>query len=119
MTKGRFDFEQDIFNCWHIIDDIKQLYEMVSNRNTSIDDIANVLLGLQTLYQDRFDQLMTSFEQLIVTTNTDASIATDKYEKMYDELLAKLRVISETEDLPFRPAERRITEDDGKETGWR
>ena len=120
MVKDRFDFEQDIFNCWHVIDDIKQLYEMVSDRNTSIDDIANVLLGMQTLYHDRFDQLMSSFEQLIVTTPTDASIATDKYEKMYDELLTKLRVISETEDLPFRPGKStKITEDDGKETGWR
>ena len=89
MGKGRFDFEQDIFNCWRVVDDIKQLYEMVSDRNPSIDDIANVLLGMQTLYHDRFDQLMTSYEQLIITTNTDASIAADKYEKMYDELLIK------------------------------
>ena len=66
MVKDRFDFEEDIYNCWHVVDDIKQLYEMVldRNRNTSIDDIANVLLGMQTLYNDRFDQLLTSFEQL-------------------------------------------------------
>ena len=128
MVKGRFDFEQDIFNCWHVVDDIKQLYEMVSDRSTSTDDIANVLLGMQTLYQDRFDQLMTSFEQLIVTsqerlvhTDTDASIATDKYEKLYDELLTKLRSISETEDLLLRPGKStKITEDKwGTKEQWR
>ena len=64
MVKDRFDFEQDIFNCWHVVDDITQLYEMVLDRNASIDDIANVLLGMQTLYNDRFDQLIMSFEQL-------------------------------------------------------
>ena len=121
MAYDRFDFEQDMFECWHVMNDIKQLYEMVSDRNPSIDDIANVLLGMQTLYQDRFEQLMTSFEQLIVTTNTDASIATDKYEKMYDELLTKLRVISETEDLPNRPGKlTKITEDKwGTKEQWR
>jgi len=69
-VNDRFDFEQDIFNCWHIVNDIKQLYEMVSDRNTSTDDIANVLLGMQTLYDDRFSQLMTNFEQLL-TVNGD------------------------------------------------
>ena len=69
-VNDRFDFEQDIFNCWHIVNDIKQLYEMVSDRDTSTDDIANVLLGMQTLYDDRFSQLMTNFEQLL-TVNGD------------------------------------------------
>ena len=63
--KDRFDFEQDIFECWHIVDDLKQLYEMISNRDASTDDIANVLLGLQTLYDDRFQQLMESFECIL------------------------------------------------------
>ena len=70
MVKDRFDFEQDIYNCWHVVNDIKQLYEMASDRGASIEDIASVLLGMQTLYHDRFDQLMSSFEQLIVITNT-------------------------------------------------
>ena len=55
------DFEQDIYQCWHIIDDLKQLTEMVLDRDASTDDIANVLLGLQTLYDDRFEQLLESF----------------------------------------------------------
>ena len=68
--KDRFDFEQDIFKCWHIVDDLKQLTEMVGDRDASTDDIANVLLGMQTLYDDRFSQLMTNFEQLL-TVNGD------------------------------------------------
>ena len=47
--KDRFDFEQDIFECWHVVNDIKQLYEMVArDRNKTPDDIANVLLGMHT-----------------------------------------------------------------------
>ena len=36
----------------------QQLYNMCWDRNKSPDDIANVLLGLQTLYDDRFSQFM-------------------------------------------------------------
>ena len=58
----KFDFEEDMMNCWHVVDDIKQLAAMVSDRNASRDNIANVLLGLQVLYNDRFTQLMAGFE---------------------------------------------------------
>jgi len=58
----KFDFEEDMMNCWHVVDDIKQLAAMVSDRNASKEDIANVLLGLQVLYNDRFIQLMAGFE---------------------------------------------------------
>ena len=112
MVKDRFDFEQDIFECWHVVNDIKQLYEMASDRGASTEDIANVLLGMHTLYDDRFHQLMTSFENLL---NLDSfpkpgsednlsrydQLSEDKnfYEKRYSELLTKLRIISETDEI--------------------
>jgi len=55
---ARFDLEQDIFKCWHIIDDIDQLLEMILDRDASKDSIANVLAGLSVLYEDRFQRLM-------------------------------------------------------------
>ena len=62
----RFDFEQDIFNCWHVVDDIKHLTEMVVDKDASTDDIVNILIGMRTLYNDRFDKLMNSFEEVVV-----------------------------------------------------
>ena len=61
----RFDFEREILNCWHVVDDIKHLNEMVMDRDASTDNITNVLLGLHVLYNDRFTQLMDGFETLI------------------------------------------------------
>jgi hypothetical protein len=78
MVKDRFDFEQDIFECWHVVNDIKQLYEMASNRGTSTEDIANVLLGMHTLYDDRFHQLMTNFEHLIKVDDIKRNLPTEK-----------------------------------------
>ena len=111
MVKDRFDFEQDIFECWHVVNDIKQLYEMASDRGASTEDIANVLHGMHTLYDDRFHQLMVSFENLIkvgdslIQPKDNPSrydqLCEDKnfYEKRYSELLTKLRIISETDEI--------------------
>jgi uncharacterized protein YPO0396 len=72
MVKNRIDFKQDIFNCWHVVDDIKHLTEMISDRGASTDDITNVLIGMQTLYDDRFRELVASFEYLIASEIDDA-----------------------------------------------
>jgi len=80
--KDRFDFEQDIFKCWHIVDDLKQLTEMVGDRDASTDDIANVLLGLQTLYDDRFEQLIENFESLLNVDGFSTNVEKDKYKEM-------------------------------------
>ena len=61
----RFDFEQDIFKCWHIVDDIDQVAELVIDRDASKDTISNILIGLSALYGDRFQRLMDDFEELI------------------------------------------------------
>ena len=67
----RFDFEQDMMNCWHVVDDIKQLTTMVTDRNASTEDIANVLFGLQVLYNDRFTQFVDDMHA--VQDNIDTS----------------------------------------------
>ena len=84
--KDRFHFEQDIYKCWHIVDDLKQLTEMVVDRDVSTDDIANVLLGLHTLYDDRFEQLIESFEYILKLENTIATKYKEQKE-MEEELI--------------------------------
>lgn len=62
----RFDLEQSILNCWHIVDDIDLLYKNVcENDQLSKDDIANVLLGIKTIYNMRFDETFRQFEDCI------------------------------------------------------
>ena len=71
MTTDKFDFEEDMMNLWHVVDDMKQLAAMVSDRNASSKDIANVLEGLQVLYNDRFTQFVD--EMHAVQDNIDTS----------------------------------------------
>ena len=88
--KDRFHFEEDIYKCWHIVDDLKQLTEMVVDRDISTDDIANVLLGLHTLYDDRFEQLMENFESLLNVDGFSTNVEKDKYRdvEMVDRIVS-------------------------------
>ena len=59
----RFDLEQAIMDCWHVVDDIKT----VSNRAVSLtpDQLSNALIGLEILYQMKFEDLFEKFESMI------------------------------------------------------
>lgn len=62
----RFDLEQQIMDCWHVVDDLAILFEnVVENERMTRDQISNVVLGLQEMYQLKFDKLFRTFEQVI------------------------------------------------------
>ena len=63
--KDRFDLEQEIMKAWAICDDLGILYEHVMERDLDKDTISNALLGLQTIYQMKFETLFDTFEQMI------------------------------------------------------
>lgn len=61
----RFDLEQQIMECWRVTDDLKALTEGVLEDNLSHDDITNITIGLEKLYNLRFDRLFRTFESMI------------------------------------------------------
>jgi hypothetical protein len=62
----RFDLEQSIMKCWNITDEIQLLNENVLESDAlSKDDISNYLLGLETMYNLKFDKLFRQFEEMI------------------------------------------------------
>jgi hypothetical protein len=66
----RFDLEQQILDCWKIIDDIKLLDKnvlegKVEGGNLTNDDISNYLLGLESIYELKFQQMFATFGDLI------------------------------------------------------
>ena len=62
--KTRFDLEQDIMNCWQVVDDIKAVYHCERLYDDE-NEMQNVLLGLFTLYQIKFDKLFGTFEEMV------------------------------------------------------
>jgi hypothetical protein len=66
-STNRFDLEQEILNCWRVVDDLKILYENVLENSTlDRDEVANILIGLSQLYEMRFDKTFRIFEECIV-----------------------------------------------------
>ena len=63
MSYDQFDFEQQIMSCWNVTTDLKDLNEGVLEGNLSKDQIANSLIGIEQLYNIRFDKLFRMFEQ--------------------------------------------------------
>ncbi len=48
--------------CWSVCDDIKDLREMRAIRTLSKDELDDYLLGLQSIYQLKFEKLSIIFE---------------------------------------------------------
>ena len=64
MKFDRFDFEQQLLECWNVTKDIRTVYEGVCDSRPAMteDQIANALLGLETLYELKFNKLWSMFE---------------------------------------------------------
>ena len=75
MTKStldRFDLEQQIMSCWNVVDDIDAIYKYVGDHEDFIgmdpahsDKISNLLLGISSLYNLKFQTMFSTFESLI------------------------------------------------------
>ena len=64
----RFDFEQQIMNCWRVTDDIDLVATMISQSYMGPKDqdrFMNVLIGMKELYNARFEELFNTFETLV------------------------------------------------------
>lgn len=59
----RFELEQQIMQCWQVVDDLKTICEMVPDE--SQDDVVNALTGMSVLYDQKFIKLFDTFETLI------------------------------------------------------
>jgi hypothetical protein len=64
----RFEFEQQIMECWNVTTDIRTVSEYLQDAPLEAgreDKIANMLMGIEALYQVKFEKLFRSFEQMV------------------------------------------------------
>lgn len=53
-------------DCWNVVTDIRTLNQQYQDvGNLTQDQVANYLLGLETIYQVKFEQLFAQFESLV------------------------------------------------------
>lgn len=62
----QFKFEEKIMDCWRVTDDLKAVSEYVMENDSSSakykDTVANMLIGMEALYQAKFEKLFLIFE---------------------------------------------------------
>ena len=56
--------EQRITECWNVVEDIKAVYTVHQDmRELSVDEMSSILMGIQHLYQIKFELLFDTFEK--------------------------------------------------------
>ena len=55
--------EDKIMSCWTVVDQLKSVVELTESSNR--DEICNVLQGIITIYDHRFDSLFKEYESLL------------------------------------------------------
>ena len=64
----RFEFEQQIMECWNVTSDIKTVAKYLMDAPLEPgreDKIANMLIGIEALYNAKFDELFRQYEAII------------------------------------------------------
>lgn len=66
MKGNIFDLEQSILQCWNVCDDLDLLYSQTMERSPPLtqDELANILLGMKSLYHMKFEKCFNEFESL-------------------------------------------------------
>ena len=66
MTK-LYDLEPHIMDCWHVCNDLEAVFKQIGDgeRDPTHDELMNALMGMQQLYQWKFEQLFFKYEQVM------------------------------------------------------
>ena len=61
-----YELEEKIMDCWSVCNDLAVVFKQVGDgeRLPTEDEMMNVLIGMQQLYQWKFEQLFNKFEQV-------------------------------------------------------
>ena len=82
--RDRFDFEQQLLNTWNIIEEIKALntYVLEGKLNggpMTTDEVSNYLMGIETIYSHKFEQLWHDFENVFMDVVRENKILVEEY----------------------------------------
>jgi|ETN07SMinimDraft_1059922.scaffolds.fasta_scaffold01395_4 hypothetical protein len=66
MSNVPHDLEEKIMECWNVTSDIKLTYEeyLDSPEPMSEDELSNILIGIEYLYNRKFQRLWQAFEEV-------------------------------------------------------
>tara|TARA_R110000851_G_scaffold14338_1_gene48590 strand:- start:782 stop:1018 length:237 start_codon:yes stop_codon:yes gene_type:complete len=62
-----YELEPNIMDCWSVCNDIETVFKQIGDgeRDPTPDEVMNALMGMQQVYQWKFEQLFYKFEQIL------------------------------------------------------
>tara|TARA_R110002095_G_scaffold150864_1_gene130572 strand:+ start:556 stop:783 length:228 start_codon:yes stop_codon:yes gene_type:complete len=68
-----YKLESMILDCWSVCNDLEIVFKQIGDgdREPTPDEMMNALLGMQQLYQWKFEQLFNKYEQLLRKYNKE------------------------------------------------
>jgi len=62
-----YELEPHIMDCWSVCNDLESVFKQVGNgeRVPTEDEMMNVLIGINQLYQWKFEQLFFKYEEIL------------------------------------------------------
>ena len=71
-NKTRFDLEQQIMDCWTVVDTVDDIYKLLMDDEffegmdpKHQDRLSNLLLGVHSIYEMKFDRTFKTFEACV------------------------------------------------------
>jgi len=93
MLNETFKLEDDILDCWRVVDDIRFVSTEVIDGDTKMseDELVNIMLGLEQIYERRFQKLWNSFVGVLEAGKMEKSLLTEgRYVPDYEPEFGKL-----------------------------
>ena len=62
-----YEIEPYIMDCWSVCNDLETVFKQIGDgeRDPTQDEMMNALIGMQQLYQWKFEQLFDKFEDIL------------------------------------------------------
>ena len=62
-----YELEAHIMDCWSVCNDLETVFKQIGDgeRDPTPDEVMNALMGMQQVYQWKFEQMFYKFEQTL------------------------------------------------------
>lgn len=72
--KKVYDLEPMIFDCWRVCNDLEAVFKQIGDgeREPTHDEMMNTLMGMQQLYEWKFEQLYNKYGEMLKDLSNDS-----------------------------------------------
>ena len=90
------DLEEKIMDCWSVCNDLETVYQQIvdEEREPTTTELINALMGMQQLYQWKFEQLLNKYEEVLI-----AADSLNRRKQLVEELEPALNELFGLEDV--------------------